>query len=557
MKVFPLPEREQRIWKFDQIVNDRGMPVDISFAKKAFALATRAKTEALDELTKLTGLENSNSNAQMLAWAKTQGYKYDSLEKEFVASDLKYNTELTPLGRQVLEARKAASSTTYKKLAAIIRQICPDGRLRNQFLYRGSARCGRWSGNSVQLQNLARPDSKFEDLEILDKARALIHAEDYIGIQKEFGSVLLTVKSCIRTVFVAKSGRQLSVCDLGAIEARVGAWMAGCHTLLKVFKTYLCLDHPLNESFEPGYCKTCQKKLERMDVYLDLASKLTGIPYIQLARDIKSTDPIIRAAAKKHRQMGKVGILGCFYRLSGGKIIFIDGIQTKDGLWKYAEDMGIEITQEEANTIVKVFREVYKEVPEMWYAFERAVSDVLKGEKTKRELGPNGCIKIDKLTLKDKVTGERRIILRIQLPTGQYLHYLDARIESRKMPWQKTEFVDGVSSSVDVYKDCLVYAGINQITKQWGEVTSHGGKIFENTDQGIAREVLAECLLAIEYEADMPVIIHVHDEGVSEIEDNILYPDHTQQEKIMSREISWAPGLPLTAEGHSGIYYHK
>lgn len=206
MKVFPLPEREKKIWIFDQKVNDRGMPVDISFAKKAFSLATRAKTEALEELARLTGLDNANSNAQMLEWVKTQGYKYDSLEKEFVASDLKFNTDLTPLGRQVLEARKAASSTTYKKMGAIIRQISPDSRLRNQFLYMGSARCGRWSGNAVQLHNFARPEPKFEDPEVLDKARALIYAEDYEGIKKEFGSVLLTVKNCIRTVFVAGCG---------------------------------------------------------------------------------------------------------------------------------------------------------------------------------------------------------------------------------------------------------------------------------------------------------------------------------------------------------------
>ena len=277
MKVFPLPEREYRIWVFDQTVNDRGMPVDISFAKKAFALATRAKTEALDELTKLTGLENSNSNAQMLEWARTQGYKYDSLEKEFVTSDLKYNSDLTPLGRQVLEARKAASSTTYKKLGAIIRQICPDGRLRNQFLYMGSARCGRWSGNAVQLHNLARPDAKFEDSVVLDKARALIHAEDYEGIQKEFGSVLLTVKNCIRTTFVAEPGRRLNVCDLGAIETRVAAWMSGCDSLLNVFK-------------------------QGRDPYLDFANKMTGIPYEKLALDIKSKDPMIKATAKLIRQ---------------------------------------------------------------------------------------------------------------------------------------------------------------------------------------------------------------------------------------------------------------
>jgi len=218
VEVFPLPPRERQVWIFDQRVNDRGIPVDIDFVKKAYTLADRAKQEAVKRQNELTGLENSNSAPQMQAWVKSQGYPYGpdgkaTLRKEHVTAVLKYNRDkLTPLCIKVLEARKAASSTTYKKLSAIMRQINDDGRLRGQFLYMGSARCGRWSGNAVQLHNFARPDSRFENKDVVDKARALIRAEDFDGIIKEFGkvqddgssdygAVLLTVKNVIRTVF--------------------------------------------------------------------------------------------------------------------------------------------------------------------------------------------------------------------------------------------------------------------------------------------------------------------------------------------------------------------
>lgn len=569
MKVFPLPEREQRIWIFDQTVNDRGIPVNVPWVRKAYALATRAKEEALISQEKLTGLENANSNQQMLAWAQDQGYAYNSLEKEFVASALKYNDKLTPLAKQVLEARKAASSTTYKKMGAILRQVCPDGRLRNQFLYMGSARCGRWSGNAVQLHNMARPEPRFEDLDNVDWARAMIEAEDYEAIGYWFGNacvtgtdpgcVLTVVKNCIRTSFEVAKGKRFNVCDLSAIETVVSAWFAECAGLMKVFTTYLCLDHPEYESSKPGHCGACLRRLERMDPYLDFAMKMTGIPYISLARDIKSKDPAIKAAAKRHRQIAKPGVLGCVYRLSGGKIVWVDGIQTTDGLHKYAEDMGVDMTLEESNMVVRVFREAYKEIPDMWYALERAVADVLaEGTvRVKRELGPGGCVKFDKLTLKDKLTGNRRVILRIQLPSGRYLHYVDAQIESKKMPWQRTETVNGKQVLVDVYKPCLVYAGTNQITKQWGEVTSHGGKIFENIVQGIARDVLSESLLKFENEADLPIVGHVHDEGISETDDDPLSAGPKQMETIMSRPITWAPGLPLAADGFEGKFYRK
>ena len=124
--------------------------------------------------------------------------------------------------------------------------------------------------------------------------------------------------------------KRLNVCDLNAIETRVAAWMSECAGLMKVFTTYLCPEHLVYESSKPGNCPTCQHRLERMDPYLDFASKMTGIPYTSLARDIKSKDPAIKAAAKRHRQMAKVGVLGCVYRMSGGKIIWEDDIQTTD-----------------------------------------------------------------------------------------------------------------------------------------------------------------------------------------------------------------------------------
>ncbi len=214
-QAFPLPERERRIWVFDQRVNDRGIPVDVEFVRKALELAIRAKQQAQHRISELTGVENPNSIPKMLAWFQSQGYPEYSLDKDFVTPVLKKQRHLlTPLCIKVLEARKAAASTTYQKLAAILRQICPDSRLRNQFIYYGSSRCGRWSGNAVQLHNLARPDEKFEDKKVMDQARAMILASDYDGIIREFGTiqedgtpdygaVLLVVRNVIRTVFVA------------------------------------------------------------------------------------------------------------------------------------------------------------------------------------------------------------------------------------------------------------------------------------------------------------------------------------------------------------------
>jgi DNA polymerase len=215
---FPLPAGERHIWVLDQTINDRGMPVDLEFVRCMYELGVRSKREAIEKQNILTGLANSNSPKQMLVWAKKEGYEPNTLRKETVESWLKYHAEkLTPLCIEAFKAKRAVSSTTYTKLAAILRQISADGTLKSQFIYMGSARCGRWSGNAVQLQNLARPsvlkndltgeEFNFEDEHVVDDARLMVRARDYDGIQAKYGNVLLVIKNLIRTVFSVENDK--------------------------------------------------------------------------------------------------------------------------------------------------------------------------------------------------------------------------------------------------------------------------------------------------------------------------------------------------------------
>jgi len=84
MKRFPLPAQEQRAWVMDQRINDRGVPISMKLVSGATAVATTAKSYLRNELKQLTGVENVNSNPQMLTWLHTQGYSFSSLAKGFV-----------------------------------------------------------------------------------------------------------------------------------------------------------------------------------------------------------------------------------------------------------------------------------------------------------------------------------------------------------------------------------------------------------------------------------------------------------------------------------------
>lgn len=201
--VYPLPEREQRIWTLDQKINDRGVPTDVEFAKKMYRIAVKAKEAATDEQRRITGIVKPNG-PKLLPWVRERGYPSNSLRKEAVQAALKNSeVKLSDECREVLTNRRIAASTSYTKLAAILRVVSSDMRLRNQFIFMGSSRCGRWSGNAVQLHNFARPDKEFEDKETVDEARALVMAEDYDAIVKRFGQPLRVIKNLLRTVFVA------------------------------------------------------------------------------------------------------------------------------------------------------------------------------------------------------------------------------------------------------------------------------------------------------------------------------------------------------------------
>jgi DNA polymerase len=109
---------------------------------------------------------------------------------------------------------------------------------------------------------------------------------------------------------------------------------------------------------------------------------------------------------------------------------------------------------------------------------------------------------------------------------------------------------------VDDYRPSFTYYGQNQDTKQWELIVSHGGKIFENLVQAIARDVLSEGMLRVD-SAGMEISGHVHDEIIALTEDDPFALGAMEMEKLMSGPMPWAPTIPLGAEAWEGYFYRK
>jgi DNA polymerase bacteriophage-type len=360
---------------------------------------------------------------------------------------------------------------------------------------------------------------------------------------------------------------RLNVSDLNAIETRVAAWVAGCQPLLDVFTTYVCVDHPESTLHIYGQkCAVCGRDLKQKDPYLDFACRMYNLDYFSLARDYNSKDPVLKGPAKEKRQIAKPGVLGAVYRLSGGVLGTHPktGEPMKTGLWGYAENMGVDMSQEKANETVKIFREVYNEIVFSWYALDKIPIAVMTEKpirfgneeseysvKLKYALNRFAELKIffDKFTFTDH--GLERNIFRIHLPSGRRLHYVNAFVDDIKAPWKDR-------NGGDVYRTSLCYGRVNQETKKWeDDATAHGGLIFENIVQAIARDVLVESLIKFEFYMSLPVVGHVHDEGITETPDEPSYAGVKEMEETMRQPILWAPGLPLGADGFQDFYYHK
>ena len=124
--------------------------------------------------------------------------------------------------------------------------------------------------------------------------------------------------------------------------------------------------------------------------------------------------------------------------------------------------------------------------------------------------------------------------LRMRLPSGRYLCYLSPEVDA-----------DGGCS----------YMGVDQYTRQWKRIRTHGGKLAENCTQAVARDVLFASMPSIEAEG-YEIVLSVHDELLSETPDTEAYT-HERLAALMSAVPDWAPGLPLAAAGFETTRYRK
>lgn len=230
------------------------------------------------------------------------------------------------------------------------------------------------------------------------------------------------------------------------------------------------------------------------DIYCASASEMFGVP-------------VEKHGINSHlRQKGKIAELALGY---GGSV----------GALKSMGALEMGLAEEELQPLVNAWRNSNPNIVRFWWDVDSAVKTAI----TQRISTKVGNIRF---TYKSGM-------LFITLPSGRSLSYVKPKLGENQFGGES-----------------VTYEGIGA-TKKWERIESYGPKFVENIVQAISRDILCYALRTLSH---CFIVGHVHDELIIECSPKVNLDAVTQQ---MSCTPSWLPGINLSADGYTTVFYRK
>lgn len=518
-KMLPdLPQFEQDTWDLDFRLNTRGLPIDIQSVERAIQFSDHYTTENMVKFDAITNLRPTQRD-KVLEYINQReeiadlGDLRSKTLKRIVLNDLPQDLQ------DVINIRLETSKASIRKLETMVRCTDADGRARGGHLFYG-AHTGRWSHKRIQTGNMVRPDMKllvpmFKYLEAefwgagmvghnggppMDEMPAIPAWVFEAGMR--FPRPLAALAKSMRGFIKAPPGTRLVLGDYAQIEARVLAWLARCMWLLDAFRN-------------------------KDDVYTRFAAQHM---YPQLMGGYDNAviyvngKPRVKPEFEGERQKAKSAQLGCGFQVSGR------------GFQEYADNIDLIISLEEANDIVKKYRQAHPEIADynsgLWVRVERAAIIAAANEGHTTGLSGTG------VTFHVHRLDAERWWLICTLPSGRHIAYFRPRV---RLGQRFGRTVEKLSFRTE-------WNG-----KSYREDT-YGGKLVENIVQGTARDVCATGALNVD-KAGYPVVGLVHDEVIS---NPVLgFGSSAHLAELMCALPPWITDLPVEAEGSEMVRYGK
>lgn len=167
---------EQEFWTLDQVINNRGIRVDLPAIRNAMAVVELEKARMDKQMALVTnGAVNACSKAAaLLEWVVAQGVEMDAAAKADIVAALSRD-DLPDNVRKALLLRQEAARSSTAKLKAMLAGASADGRVRGTMQYHGAA-TGRMSGRRLMPHNFVRPT--LLDYAEIEEVMDLLHGEE-------------------------------------------------------------------------------------------------------------------------------------------------------------------------------------------------------------------------------------------------------------------------------------------------------------------------------------------------------------------------------------------
>lgn len=494
-ELYPLSDSERALWQLDLRINSRGIKVDRPAIKATQRLVEREMRRLDRQMNTATNgeIQRVNQAKALLEWCKSYDINIETLRKNEI-KDILEMPDLPWAVREALEIRSNAAKVSVSKLDAMMNMSLADGRIHGQFQYHGAS-TGRAAGRGVQVHNLPRPEDEWGDPAFQDRIiTAITNGEiDEEYIAEWHGPFMRVVSSCIRGYLVADEGKELIGADLKSIEGVTLPWLAGEEWKLEAFR-----EHFWNNGagiYQLSAARIFDRRVEECG---------KGTPFYLL---------------------GKVGELSMGYQ--GGKGAFA----------QMAANYGVKVEDEKCEEVKNGWRAAHPKIKQYWYDVEDAAIQACLNPGGRFYAGAKGrqvCF---------RVVGEH---LMCRLPSGRPLVYPYPTLKDAPVPWGGTKLQLEIMTMDN---------RVGSKTKgQFVRQSTYGGKLVENITQAVARDVLFESQPRLE-KAGYPIILHVHDENVSEVP--LGYGSVEEYEAIMSIVPHWAKDMPIAADGFRGKRYRK
>lgn len=572
---------EQKVYELDQLINQRGIRVDLVAIDNVRALIAEYKSflegamekATLDVLLDEPGLKPTQRD-KIAAWIRDHGFPGLFDMQADTVKWLLLRTDVPDHVKHVLRIYSTYGAKAVTKFETIVESVCRDGRVRGMFLFDG-ANTGRWSSLIIQLQNLFRPV-----IDDPDTAISAFSSRSLQWIKALYSEDPMKVfASTVRGMLIAAAEHDLSFSDYAGIESRGVAWLFDEDWKLEVFKKYdiILRDEQTGEILR-------NKKGEPLragpDNYVTAYAEMFQVS--------------VEEVTKFLRQIGKVVEL--FMAYEGGCGAFVTGAETyninleelaqialpmiPEEIKAQAQKMWDEMPQHRAglpwhqfiafDSLKRMWRNKHPKIKQGWRDIKAAAEQAVQFDHDITKLAakydpsheeitalkamrmhhgayaiPNGKIAFKVVEYKG------RKWLQMRLPSGRRISYFKPRWIPEESVIRKDEWGNEYT---EIIPGEMRYWGTDTHTRRWMEVSTYGGRLTENAVQGLSACLLRDGMFAKE-EAGYPLIGTVHDEIIAEPKKGFGSLDEAN--KLMCRGTPWSKGLPLAAEGHRCGRYRK